>query len=87
VGYFVSLNFRKPKSNTPKSEVLGVVLNYYYQKKKLRKSIGVEVKLKDWNFDEQEYPVRKSDPHYKTVVVVYKGLDAAVQVMSVVTRL
>jgi len=36
--------------------VLGVVLNYYYQKKKLRKSIGVEVKLKDWNFDEQEYP-------------------------------
>ncbi|MFM7699763.1 MAG: phage integrase SAM-like domain-containing protein, partial [Bacteroidota bacterium] len=60
------MNFRKPKSNTPKSEVLGVVLNYYYQKKKLRKSIGVEVKLKDWNFDEQEYPVRKSDPHYKT---------------------
>ena len=66
MGYFVSLNFRKPKSNTPKSEVLGVVLNYYYQKKKLRKSIGVEVKLKDWNFDEQEYPVRKSDPYYKT---------------------
>ena len=45
---------------------MGVVLNYYYQKKKLRKSIGVEVKLKDWNFDEKENPVRKSDPQHKT---------------------
>jgi hypothetical protein len=44
MGYFVSLNYRNRSSKTPKDEDIGVVINYYYKGKKLRKSVGVEVK-------------------------------------------
>ena len=54
MGYFVSLNYRNRSSKTPKYEDVGVVINYYYKGKKLRKSVGVEVKPKDWNSDDKE---------------------------------
>jgi len=66
MGYFVSLNYRNSSSKTPKDEDIGVVINYYYKGKKLRKSVGVEVKPKDWNSDDKENPIRKSDPQFRT---------------------
>jgi Arm DNA-binding domain len=65
MGYFVSLNYRNRSSKTPKDEDIGVVINYYYKGKKLRKSVGVEVKPKDWNSDDKENPICKSDPPIK----------------------
>jgi hypothetical protein len=49
-----------------------VVLNYFYNGKKLRKSLGIKVLLKDWNEDSKENPVRRTDPDHRSKNLLLK---------------
>jgi hypothetical protein len=49
-----------------------VILNYFYNGKKLRKSLGIKVLLKDWNEDSKENPVRRTDPDHRSKNLLLK---------------
>ena len=74
---FYSLSFQKKKSEYSKSELLPIILNYYYKGKKLRQSTELKVKIKDWNLNKTEGEwVKKGDESFENKnVILQKKLN------------
>lgn len=72
MGIYLNLNYRTRKRGSSNTENLMVILNYFYNGKKLRKSLGIKVLLKDWNEDSKENPVRKTDPDHRSKNLLLK---------------
>jgi len=74
---FYSLSFQKKKSEYSKSELLPLILNYYYKGKKLRQSTELKVKIKDWNLNKTEGEwVKKGDESFENKnVILQKKLN------------
>jgi len=75
---YLSLNYKKPKSQYLLNEDVPIVLFYYFKGRKLKLSTGVSIKLKDWNGN-VDNPVKRSDSDYKVKNLKLKQLIVNVE--------
>ena len=64
MGVYHSIHYQKSKDQYGPEEELSVVVYYYFKGKKVKWTVGVGVKIKDWNGSESS-PVSKSDKDHR----------------------
>lgn len=64
MGVYHSIHYQKNKDQYGQEEELSVVVYYYFKGKKVKWTVGVGVKIKDWNGSESS-PVSKSDKDHR----------------------
>jgi hypothetical protein len=77
-GLYYSLQLQKHKNKYSKTDEVPVILYYYNNRKKLKLSTEVKVKIKDWGGTSTN-PVLKSDPEYKTKNILLKSLLSQIE--------
>jgi integrase len=78
MGLYFSLNLHKPKKDYFKDEEVSVVINYYFNGKKIRVASSIKVKIKDWG-DSQNSLILKSDSDYKSKNILLKSKKAEIE--------
>ena len=78
MGLYFSLNLHKPKKDYFKDEAVSVVINYYFNGKKIRVASSIKVKIKDWG-DSQNSLILKSDSDYKSKNILLKSKKAEIE--------
>ena len=78
MGLYYSLQLQKHKDKYSKTDEVPVILYYYNNRKKLKLSTEVKVKIKDWGGTSTN-PVFKSDPEYKTKNILLKSLLSQIE--------
>ena len=58
------LHFQKPKSTYKKNDEIGVSVYYYSKGEKVKWSLPIKVKIKDWK-NGIDRPILKSDTEYQ----------------------
>mgnify|MGYP007096448757 CR=1 FL=1 len=78
MGLNYSLNLHKPKSDYLKDEEVSVVVNYYFNGKKIRVASFIKVKIKDWG-GSPNAPILKSDSDYKSKNILLKSKKGEIE--------